>query len=104
MLQRTQMLQRTRKDTIGQRSTRVPTKCSTVVFTTERVFMLFLCVRLFMLFIREILFLVITKENFFLLFKFTPTVYKSEINFVLFCTYIIDGNIALGCGSGVDYP
>ena len=36
---------------------------SIIVFTKERLFMLFMCVRLFMLFIRESLFIVFTKES-----------------------------------------
>jgi len=42
--------------------------------------MLFMCVRLFMLFIRESFFIAFTKERLFMLFKFTCTVYKSQIN------------------------
>ena len=76
MLQQTQMLQRTRRNTIGRRSARAH-GCSIIVFTRERVFMLFMRVRLFMLFIREILFIVFAKERLFMLFKFTYTVYKS---------------------------
>jgi len=30
-----------------------------------------------------------------MLFKFTCTVYENEINFILLCTYIIDGNFVL---------
>jgi len=57
---------------------------SIIVFTRERLYMLFICVTLFMLFIRESLSKVFTKERLFMLFKFTCTVYKSEINFILF--------------------
>ena len=49
-------------------------------FRRERLFMLFMCVRLRILFIRERLFIVFTKERLFMLFKFTCTVYKSQIN------------------------
>ena len=41
---------------------------SIIVFTKERLFMLFMCVRLFMIFIRESLFIVFTKETLFMLF------------------------------------
>jgi len=47
---------------------------SIIVFTRERLFMLFMCVTLFMLFIMESLFIVFTKERLFMLFKFTRTV------------------------------
>jgi len=57
---------------------------SIIVFTRQRLFMLFMCVRLFMTFIRESLFIVFTTEILFMLFKFTCTLYKSEINFILF--------------------
>jgi hypothetical protein len=57
--------------------TRVRLTCSVVVFTRERLFVLFMCFRLFVLFIRERLFIVFTKERLFLLFKFTCTAYKS---------------------------
>jgi len=86
MLQRTvfineiRMLQRTRRNTIGRRSTRVRMTCSIIVLSRERLFLLFVCVRLFVLFIRESLFLIFTKERLFMLFKFTCTVYKSELN------------------------
>ena len=71
MLQWTQMLQRTQRNTIGRRSTRVRMTCK------ERLFMLLMCVRLFMLLIRESLFIVFTKERLFMLFKFTCTMYKN---------------------------
>jgi hypothetical protein len=57
---------------------------SSIVFTGERLFMLFMCFRLFVLFIREGLLIVFTKEKLFMLFKFTCIVYKSYINFILF--------------------
>jgi hypothetical protein len=63
MLQRTQMLQLTRRNTIGRRSTLVRLTCSIIIFTRERLFMLFMCVRLFMIFIRGSLFIVFTEEN-----------------------------------------
>jgi len=43
-------------------------------------FMLFMFLRLFIIFIRENLLIVFTKERLFVLFKFTCTVYKSQIN------------------------
>jgi hypothetical protein len=70
------MLQRTRRNTNGRPSTRVRMTCSIMVFTTERLFVLFMCVRMFM-FIRESLFIVFTMERLFMLHKFTRTVYKS---------------------------
>ena len=63
MIQRTQMLQRTRRNTIGRHSTRVRMTCSIIVFTRERLLMLFMCVRLFMLFIRESLFIVLPRKE-----------------------------------------
>jgi hypothetical protein len=55
-----------------------------IVFTRERLFMLFMCVRLFMLFIRESLLVVFTKEILLMPFKFTCTVSKvKQINFTL---------------------
>jgi len=48
-----------------------------IVFTRERLFILFMCVILFMFFIRESLFIVSTKERLVMLFKFTCTVCKS---------------------------
>jgi len=48
-----------------------------IVFSRERMFMLFKCVRLFMLFIMESLFIVFTNERFFMLFKFICMAYKS---------------------------
>jgi len=80
MLQRRQILQRTRRNTIGRRSTRMRITCSIIVFIRERLFMLLTYVRLFMVLIRESLFIVFTKESLFVLFKFTCTVYKSKIN------------------------
>ena len=62
-----QMLRRTRKNTIGRRSTRVRMTCSIIIFTRERLFVLFMCVRLFMLFTGESLFIVFTKERLFIL-------------------------------------
>ena len=56
MLQRTQMLQRTRRNTIGRRSTRLR-------MTRERWFMLFMCVRLFLLFIGESLLIVLLRKD-----------------------------------------
>jgi len=41
MLQRTQMLQRTRRNTLGRRSTRGRVTFSIIVFTRERLFILF---------------------------------------------------------------
>jgi len=61
MLQRTQMLLWTPRNTIGRRSTSVPMSFSIIFFTRERLFVLFTCVRLFVLFIRESLFIVFTK-------------------------------------------
>jgi len=47
---------------------------SIIVFTRERLFILFMSVRLLMLFNGESLFVVFTKERWFMLFKFTCTV------------------------------
>jgi hypothetical protein len=59
MSQRTQMLQRTRRNTIGRRSTRVRMTFSIIFFT---------------------------KEKFFMVLKFTCTVYKGSTNqfYILF--------------------
>ena len=43
MLKRTQMLQRTRRNTIGRRSTRLRMKFSIIVFTRERLCLSYLC-------------------------------------------------------------
>ena len=64
IIQRTQMVRRTRRNTIGRRSTGERMTCSVKVLTRERLFMIFMCVRLLMLFIRKSLFIVITKEIF----------------------------------------
>jgi hypothetical protein len=50
MLQRTQTLQRKRRNTIGRCSMYVRMTCSIILYTRERQFMLFVCIRLFMLF------------------------------------------------------
>jgi hypothetical protein len=50
---------------------------SIMVFTRERLFMLFMCVRLCVFFIRESSFIVFNKERLFTLFKFTCTGYES---------------------------
>jgi hypothetical protein len=68
--------------------------------------MFFMCVRLFMLFIRESSFIVCTKERLFMFFKFTRPVYKKLNKLILyyFYAYIFDGNFAVGCGPGTNYP
>jgi hypothetical protein len=53
---------------------------SITVFTRERLFMFFIRVTLFMLFISESVFIFFTKERLFVLFKFTWTIYKSQIH------------------------
>jgi len=50
---------------------------SIIVFTRERLFILFTCIRLCMLFIWKSLFVVFTKERLLMLFKFVCTVHKS---------------------------
>jgi len=70
ILQRTQMLQRTIFYAFIMES-------SIIVFSRERLFMLYMSVRVFVRFVRESLLVVFTKERLFMLFKFTYTVYKS---------------------------
>ena len=105
MLQWTQMLQRTRRNTIGRCSKRthmtgraftIWLRASFIIFvivckvqlsvyfsyllifafSRERLFMVLMCVRLLMLFIRKSLFIAFTKEREFTLFKFTCTLCK----------------------------
>jgi len=81
MLQRTQMLKRTRRNTIGRRS-------MSIRLTRERLFLLFMCVKfLFFIFITESLFIVFSKERLFMLFKFKCTVYKVKLILYYFYTY-----------------
>jgi hypothetical protein len=79
MLQRTHMRQRTRRNIFI-------VECAIIVFTKERLFMLFMCVRFFMLFIRESLFVVFTKERWFMLFirEILFVVFTKERPFMLF--------------------
>ena len=66
------------------------TESSNIVFSRERMFMLFIRFILFMLFIRERLFIVFTTERLLMLFKFTCTLYKGYLLTYLL-TYLLHG-------------
>ena len=97
------MLQWTRRNTIGRRSTRVRMTCrafphwlesqSSSLLSFVRFSFQFrsvdyssppISIWFFMIFIRDSLFTVFIKERLFILFQFTCTVCKSSIDFVLF--------------------
>jgi hypothetical protein len=105
MLQQTQALQRTRRNTIGRRSTRVRLTCQAFPLWSERQSTFLLSfVRFSYQFSSVIcLFAPLAVLNKLILYYFY-TIFSILYYIIPVQMVVLDGNCAVGCGPGTDYP